>query len=168
MTNKIGVYAGTFDVLTNGHTWMIENGAKLLDTLYVSLGDNPAKKTMFSLEERTEMLRQATAGIENVVITAFPLMFLMDYAMSINAQFVLRGIRSVADYEYERGMRHVNNDIEREITTVFLMPPRELAEISSSMVKSLIGPAGWERVVKKYVPDPVFKKLMEVYHGKEI
>lgn len=167
MNKKIAVYAGTFDPITNGHLWMIENGAKLFDTLYFSIGDNPAKKTMFSLAEREEMLKQATAGIENVIVTSFPLMFLMDYAMSIGAQFVLRGIRNVSDYEYERGMRHVNNDIEREITTVFLMPPRDLAEISSSMVKSLIGPAGWERVVKKYVPEPVFKKLLEVCHGKE-
>jgi pantetheine-phosphate adenylyltransferase len=72
---------------------------------------------------------------------------------------VLRGIRSSGDYEYERVMRHINADMAPEITTVFLMPPRDIAEVSSNMIKSLIGPDGWEDIVRRYVPEPVFAML---------
>ena len=79
---------------------------------------------------------------------------------------MLRGIRTAGDYEYERTMRYVNSDLNPGITTVFLQPPREFVEISSSVVKGLIGPDGWETAVKRYVPDPVFEKLREVVLGK--
>jgi pantetheine-phosphate adenylyltransferase len=77
----------------------------------------------------------------------------------MDAKYVLRGIRSSSDYEYERVMRHINADMAPEITTVFLMPPRDIAELSSSMIKSLTGPTGWEETVRRYVPEPVFQAL---------
>ncbi len=77
----------------------------------------------------------------------------------MHADYILRGIRSSNDYEYERVMRHINGDMAPEITTTFLMPPRDIAELSSSMVKSLIGPDGWEQSVRRYVPAPVFEAL---------
>ena len=79
----------------------------------------------------------------------------------MDAQFILRGIRSPHDYEYERVMRHINGDMAPEINTVFLMPPRDKAELSSSMVMGLIGPEGWEESVHRYVPNPVFEALKE-------
>ena len=85
---------------------------------------------------------------------------MVDYAREQGAQFILRGIREAADYEFERKMRYVNADLAPHIDTVFLMPPREIAEISSTMVKGLVGPTGWENVVKQYVPDPVFQRLV--------
>ena len=85
--------------------------------------------------------------------------YLVDYAKKMGAAYVLRGIRSPNDYEYERVMRHINADMAPEITTVFLMPPRDIAELSSSMIKSLTGPEGWEETVKRYVPPQVFKVL---------
>ena len=85
--------------------------------------------------------------------------YLINYARGIGAQFILRGIRCESDYEFERVMRNVNGDFDPHITTVFLMPPRDIAEVSSSMVKGLIGPEGWEAIVKQYVPAPVFKRL---------
>jgi pantetheine-phosphate adenylyltransferase/8-oxo-dGTP diphosphatase len=75
---------------------------------------------------------------------------------------VLRGIRSESDYEYERTMRHINSDLDRNICSVFLMPPRDIAEVSSSMVKGLVGPDGWQEVVRKYVPEPVYRRLLEL------
>lgn len=163
---KIAVYAGTFDPMTNGHLWMIEQGVKLFDQLVVAIGDNPDKRCVFTAEDRLWMLQCTTKQFKKLRIDTFPFQFLVDYAQSIGAQFVLRGIRNESDYEYERGMRHVNGDLNPDITVVFLMPPREIAEVASSMVKKLIGPEGWERVVRKYVPEPVFLKLKEAHNAK--
>lgn len=163
MTHRLAVYAGTFDPPTMGHLWMIEQGVALFDKLVVAIGVNPEKNCMFSVEERLEMLRQSTKHLQNVEITSFTNQFLISYARSIGARFVLRGIRSESDYEYERGMRNLNGDFDSEISTIFLIPPRSAAELSSSMVKGLVGPEGWEEVVKGYVPEAVFKKLQETH-----
>lgn len=79
---------------------------------------------------------------------------------------MLRGIRTESDYEYERTMRNINSDLNSGITTVFLMPPRGIAEVSSSMVKGLIGPEGWETIVRRYLPEPVFEKLKALHCAK--
>ena len=92
--------------------------------------------------------------------------YLIDFARERGAHFVLRGIRTESDYEYERAMRNINGDLAPGVTTVFLMPPREIAEVSSSLVKSLVGPAGWEDVVRKYVPDAVHAKLVEAVRAR--
>jgi len=160
---RIGVYAGSFDPLTKGHLWMIEQGARLFDRLTVAVGLNPDKKCAFPLEERLSMLRETTGPIRNVSIAAFTNKYLIHYAQSIGATHILRGIRSGTDYEFERSMRNINADLDSDICTVFLMPPRDIAEISSSMVKGLIGPAGWKAVVRKYVPQPVYRRLLQ-YH----
>lgn len=140
---------------------MVEQGAHLFDRLIVAVGVNPDKNSTFSLEERLRMLRECVQSIRNVTVTTFSNQFLIDYAVSIGSTHILRGVRSVADYEFERAMRHINDDLNSNISTVFLMPPRDIAEISSSMVKGLVGPAGWKRVVRKYVPDPVYKRLLQ-------
>ena len=162
---KLAVYAGSFDPLTIGHLWMIEQGARLFGDLVVAIGVNPDKRYQFSLGERLEMLRAATKRFRNVKIGSFGNQFLITYAKSMGATHILRGIRSESDYEYERVMRNINGDLSGEITTVFLMPPRDIAEISSSMVKGLIGPAGWEAIVKKYVPPAVFGRLVKAHHA---
>jgi pantetheine-phosphate adenylyltransferase len=160
-SRRTGVYAGSFDPITLGHVWMIEQGARLFDQLIVTVGINPDKKYTFTLEERLEMLRASVKTISNVSVTTFSNRYLIDYAQSIKTSYILRGIRSVGDYEFERTMRHINDDLDSSICTVFLMPPRDIAEISSSMVKGLIGPAGWKKVVRKYVPHPVYQRLVE-------
>lgn len=163
---KVGVYAGSFDPLTIGHLWMIEQGAMLFEKLVVAIGINPDKRYKFSLEERLMMLRQSTKRISNVEITSFSDQFLIKYAQTVGANFILRGIRSESDYEYERGMRNINGDLSPNITTIFLMPPRDIAEISSSMVKGLVGPQGWEKIVRDYVPKPVYTCLLKTFHDK--
>lgn len=167
MSEKLAVYAGTFDPLTFGHLWMIEQGALLFDHLHVAIGTNPEKKFMFSADERLALLQESTLQIPNVSRNIFPHQFLTRYAKSVGANIILRGIRNASDYEYERTMRNINGDLNSEITTVFLMPPREIAEISSSTVKGLLGPGGWEEIVGKYVPLPVLEKLKEVYCARE-
>lgn len=149
---KRAVYAGSFDPITNGHLWMIEQGVRLFDELVVAIGSNPDKRYTFTLAERMTMVRESLRHLPRVRVESFERQFLVHYAHSIGAQYILRGIRSQADYEYERGMRHLNNDLRPDIITVFLMPPREIAEVSSSMVKGLVGPEGWEEVVRQYAP----------------
>ncbi len=159
MDQRLAVYAGSFDPPTLGHVWMIEQGVALFDRLSVAVGVNPDKRTLFSLEERLAMLRETTASHDRVSVSSFSNRYLIDYARSIKAGFVLRGIRTAADFEYERAMRHINADLCPDITTVFLLPPRSIAEVSSSMVKGLVGPAGWEALVAQYVPAPVLARL---------
>lgn len=157
---KRGIYAGSFDLLTNGHLWMIVQGATLFDELIVAIGENTAKQYLFPLDERMAMLQDVVGGMPGVTLDSFHNQFLINYAQSVNAGFLLRGIRDVRDYEFERGMRYVNCDLHADISTVFLIPPREMVEISSSFVKGLIGPHGWQDVVQRYVPAPVYQRLL--------
>lgn len=158
---RTAVYAGSFDPLTNGHLWMIEQGLQLFDHLYVAIGSNPSKNYTFTVEERLKLLRESLPSCERLTISHFDNRYLVDYANEVDAHNILRGIRSSADYEYERVMRHINGDMAPDINTVFLMPPRDIAELSSSMVKGLIGPDGWEDTVRRYVPVAVFEKLKQ-------
>jgi pantetheine-phosphate adenylyltransferase len=155
------VYAGSFDPPTLGHLWMIEEGARLFESLTVAVGTNPDKTDAFTVEERISMLTSITNGIDanNVDVAVFDNRYLVHYARSVGAHYILRGIRSPADFEYERVMRHINSDICPDITTVFLMPPRQIAEVSSSLVKGMVGPKGWEETVQTFVPEVVFDML---------
>jgi pantetheine-phosphate adenylyltransferase len=157
---KTCVYAGSFDPPTNGHMYMIEKGAELFDRLIVAVGVNPNKSYTFSLATRLELLRECTRGLGNVEVDSFEGQFLAHYAQSRGASHILRGIRSDEDYRFEHAMRNVNEDLEPGITTVFLIPPREICEVSSSFVKGLVGFEGWEEVVKPYVPEPVHRRLL--------
>ena len=122
------IYAGSFDPVTEGHMYMIREGAKLFDRFIIAVGDNPEKTSTFTLEERLDMLRSVTSRIKNVEVDHFSYQYLVNYAKSI--------------------------------TTVFLMPPREISEISSSFVRGLVGPRNWEKVVKEYLPGPVYKVFL--------
>lgn len=139
---------------------MVKEGLKLFDELVVSIGINPDKQYTFSLDERLDLLNECFGHPEGLVIDNFENKFLVHYADEKEARFILRGIRTESDYDYERGMRHINSDLKPDITSIFLMPPREIAEVSSSFVKSLIGPEGWHDIVKQYVPAPVYEALL--------
>ena len=156
---RTAVYAGSFDPPTNGHLWMIQRGLEVFDRLIVAIGSNPSKSYTFTVEERLELLRASIPSAERLTIAHFDNRYLVHYAKEQDAKFILRGIRGPNDYEYERVMRHINSDMAPEIDTVFLMPPRDIAELSSSMIKGLIGPTGWEDIVRRYVPHPVFEAL---------
>jgi len=162
---RLGVYAGSFDPVTVGHLWMIKQGVLLFDRLVVAIGTNLEKRYTFTVEDRLGMLRESLKSFRNVSVVPFSNRYLIHFAQSLGATHVLRGIRSESDYEYERTMRYINGDLDREICTVFLMPPRDIAEVSSSMVKGLVGPEGWQEVVRKYVPDPVYQRLVDCTVG---
>jgi len=160
-TFRRAVYAGSFDPLTMGHLHMIREGARLFDEVIVAVGVNPGKKYTFTLDERLVLLKKCIAGLKNVRLGHFENKFLVEYAREVGAHYVLRGIRNAHDFEFERTMRQVNGDIDPQIATVFLMPPRELSEVSSSFVKGLVGPKGWPRVVKPYLPAPIYREFVK-------
>ena len=149
------VYAASFDPITNGHLWVIEQGERLFDELIVAIGSNPDKQYEFSLDERVDLVKASLAGHGKATVDTYENRFLVEYARSRGAEFVLRGIRTELDYQYERSMKYINSDLDADVVTIFLMPPREIAEVSSSVVKSLVGFNGWETVLEKYVPPPV-------------
>ncbi|MGB0716711.1 MAG: pantetheine-phosphate adenylyltransferase [Phycisphaerae bacterium] len=166
----LAVYAGSFDPPTNGHVWMIREGARMFDSLNVAVGTNPDKRSTFSMELRRSWLEQIVSDVvhdlngegesmPSVEVTSFENRFLVEYAYSLGATFILRGIRNETDYTYERTMRLINADLHPTITTVFLMPPRDLCEVSSSSLKGMIGPKGWQDVVQRYLPPCVFDHL---------
>ncbi len=142
---------------------MIEQGVALFERLVVAVGINPEKRYTFPLEGRLTMLRESLRRFRNLSVTSFSNSYLIDYAQEIGATHILRGIRSESDYEYERTMRNINGDLDSGICTVFMMPPRDIAEVSSSMVMGLVGPKGWRTVVRKYVPAPVYRQLIETH-----
>ena len=163
---KKAVYAGSFDPVTNGHLWIIEQAAHMFDSLVVAIGKNTEKKYTFSLADRLELLTAVTTQFPNIEVTHFENEFLVSYAKRIGAKFMVRGIRNAPDYEYEKGMRYINSDVCREINTIFLIPPRKYTEVSSSLVKDLAGSIGWEDVAKKYIPDPVMAKMLSWHKEK--
>ena len=155
------MYAASFDPITNGHLWVIEQGKRLFDDLIVAIGTNPDKRYEFSIEERLSLVQASLAGHTKAVVETYENRFLVEYARSRGADFVLRGIRTELDYQYERSMKYINSDLDEGVVTVFLMPPREISEVSSSVVKGLIGLNGWEQVLANYVPPPVHAAFVQ-------
>ena len=157
---RTAVYAGSFDPITNGHLWVIDKGARLFDDLIVVIGNNPEKKYTFSEEERINMVLKSLRHIRgshvlNIKITSLGNLFLTDFAKSKNANWILRGVRSEKDYQYEVDMLDQNKKTSPEIETIFLTPPPELRRVSSSFVKGLVGPNDWENWIKDHLPTAI-------------
>ncbi len=154
------VYPGTFDPVTYGHVDLIKRGAALFDHLYVAVLKNTDKLPLFNVDERVDMLEEATKGFQNVSITTFDGL-LVGYAEKLGASVIVRGIRAVSDYEYELQMAMMNRRLSSRIETVFMMPAEAYSYLSSRLVKeiSLLGgsvnglvPPGVERRLKKKHP----------------
>ena len=138
MAERIGVYPGTFDPITLGHLDIIRRGAKLVDRLIIGVTTNPSKNPMFTPEERMESVRREVAdqGIDNVEVVGFNAL-LMKFARKQGASVIVRGLRAVADFEYEYQMAGMNQKIDAEIETVFLMADVGLQPIASKLVKEI-------------------------------
>lgn len=158
---RIGVYPGTFDPITLGHADIIRRGAKLVDRLIVGVTTNPSKNPMFSPEERIAMVEREVAaiGIGNVEVVGFNAL-LMKFAERQGATIVIRGLRAVADFEYEYQMAGMNQQLNSGVETVFLMADVSLQPIASKLVKEIalfggeIGP-----FVSKPVCDDVMARV---------
>lgn len=153
------LYAGSFDPTTNGHMWVVEEGARLFDELVVVVGQNPHKKGVWSREERVAILTECCAHLDNVEVRHFDGRYLVRVAAELGARYLLRGLRNAADFAYEQTIHNVNRDLEPTVETVFLVTPRELAEVSSSTVRGMVGFEGWQDVVARYVPMPVLRRM---------
>lgn len=149
------LYPGTFDPPTNGHVDLVQRGAKLFDHLTVAILVNPVKNPLFTVDERVEMLKEATAGIGNVSVATFDGM-MVDFARQQGASAVLRGIRAISDYEHEFQMALMNRRLAPDIETVFLQPAGRYSFVSSRMVKEVFSFGG---DVGGLVPANVLKRL---------
>lgn len=137
MTRRIGVYPGTFDPITLGHISIIRRGAKLVDELVIGVTTNASKSPMFTLDERMAMVEREIGSIsENVRVVAFDSL-LMKFAEREGASVIVRGLRAVADFEYEYQMAGMNQQLNAKVETVFLMADVALQPIASKLVKEI-------------------------------
>ena len=149
MTTRIGVYPGTFDPITLGHMDIIRRGAKLVDRLVIGVTTNPSKNPMFTLEERMAMVERECATLDaDIRVVSFDLL-LMDFAEREGATVIVRGLRAVADFEYEYQMAGMNQQLNDRIETVFLMADVALQPIASRLVKEI---AIFGGEIGKFVP----------------
>jgi pantetheine-phosphate adenylyltransferase len=137
MTVRTGVYPGTFDPITLGHMDIIRRGAKLVDRLVIGVTTNPSKSPMFSVEERMAMVRREVEGIAGEIHVVSFDSLLMDFAEREGAAIIVRGLRAVADFEYEYQMAGMNQQLNNTIETVFLMADVALQPIASRLVKEI-------------------------------
>ncbi|HEX8223959.1 MAG TPA: pantetheine-phosphate adenylyltransferase [Allosphingosinicella sp.] len=149
---RTGVYPGTFDPITLGHMDIIRRGAHLVDRLVIGVTTNPSKSPMFTVEERMAMVRREIAVIEGEVDVVSFDSLLMDFAEREGASLILRGLRAVADFEYEYQMAGMNQQLNDEIETVFLMADVSLQPIASRLVKEI---ARYGGKIEKFVPPAV-------------
>ncbi len=136
---RVGLYPGTFDPITNGHTDIIGRAVKLVDRLVIGVAINIGKEPMFTLEERVELVREETARLfpaAEIVVQPFDSL-LMHFARHVGASVIIRGLRAVADFEYEFQMTAMNQQLDREIETVFLMADPRHQAIASRLVKEI-------------------------------
>ncbi len=162
MKSKKAIYAGSFDPLTHGHLWVIQRAGQLFDELTIAIGENPDKKYLFSTKQRQSHIAIALEKLQlsaKVNIAVIDNKFLVKYAWENKIPYLVRGIRTPNDFDYEFVMNQVNRELAPKVETIYLIPPSEMAQVSSSMAKGLVGPEGWETAIKKYVPDHVLRDL---------
>lgn len=135
--NKISIYPGTFDPITNGHYDIIARALNLFDEVIVAVADSRDKKPLFSLEQRVFMAKAATSHLKNVTVLSFDTLT-VDFAAKQNADILIRGLRAISDFEYELQLGYLNNSLNDNIETVYLMPNLKHAFISSSIVRNLL------------------------------
>jgi pantetheine-phosphate adenylyltransferase len=152
LSQRIGVYPGTFDPITRGHMDIIRRGAKLVDRLVIGVTTNPSKSPMFSLPERLAMVEREVADVTgDIRVVSFDSL-LMDFAEREHASVIVRGLRAVADFEYEYQMAGMNQQINPRVETVFLMADVSLQPIASRLVKEI---ALYGGDISKFVPPAV-------------
>jgi len=154
---RIGVYPGTFDPITLGHMDIIRRGAKLVDKLVIGVTTNASKSPMFGVEERLAMVRRETADLgEGVEVVSFDSL-LMDFAERMGAAVIVRGLRAVADFEYEYQMAGMNQQLNNRVETVFLMADVALQPIASRLVKEI---ALYGGAIHRFVPERVVQEVV--------
>ena len=159
---KVAVYPGTFDPITLGHLDIIRRGAHLVDKLVIGVTTNPSKEPMFSVEERLAMVRREVSDIRGQIEVVEFDSLLMDFAQAQGATAILRGLRAVADFEYEFQMAGMNQQLNDNIETVFLMADVSLQPIASKLVKEI---ARFGGAINKFVTPAVARDVRRHLNG---
>ncbi len=159
---KTIIYPGTFDPITNGHLDLIERASAMFDQVLIAVAYSEKKKPMFTLEERIDLCQRATAHLPNIAIKQYSNL-LVDFARDNNARFVLRGVRAIADFEYELQLANMNRAMYPEFETVFLTPVEGFAFISSTLVREIASMGG---NADQFVPPVVVEALHQRFPGK--
>lgn len=152
---KICIYPGSFDPITYGHIDIIDRASKIADKLIVAVLNNSDKKSLFSVDERVEMIKESIGNYENVEVESFDGL-LVDYAKKKNAKIIIRGLRAITDFEYELQMAQTNRELINDIDTVFLLTNLKYSYLSSSIVKQV---ASFDGDISKFVTPSVAEKL---------
>ncbi len=153
------VYPGTFDPVTYGHLDVIKRGSKIFDELVVAVGHNPLKDPLFTINERMDMISKNTKNISNIKVDCFKGM-LIDYMKEMQTNVILRGIRTVSDFEYEFQRALTNRVLKADIETVFIMTSQEYSFLNSSLIKEAVSLGG---DISKFVPSDVEKLLQQKF-----
>lgn len=154
---KRAIYPGTFDPITNGHIDIITRASKMFDKVILAIAASPSKKPMFDLDERVALARQAIAHLDNVEVVGFSDL-MANFARDQQANILIRGLRAVADFEYEMQLAHMNRHLMPDLESVFLMPSKEWSFISSSLVKEV---ARHQGDVTHFLPANVHQALID-------
>jgi pantetheine-phosphate adenylyltransferase len=157
------IYPGSFDPITNGHMNLIERALHIFDKVVVAVANNPDKKSLFTVEEKKEMIQKSVNDNPRIIVDSFDGL-LVDYARHIGIHVVLRGLRAMSDFEYEFQMTFMNRKLDRGIDTIFMMTGLRWFYVSSNMIKSA-SKSGAN--VKGLVPDIVYEKLMKKLKDKQ-
>ena len=152
-------FSGTLDPITNGHMWVIGEARELADEVVVLLSENPGKKPQFSSARRKQIIERSVAGKgwTNVSVLIVHGDYTARAAKRMGIDFLIRGIRSTADFDYENLIQQANVDVLHGAKTLFVMPPRDLGSVSSSFVRNLQGPVGWHWTTKQFMPAPAYE-----------
>ncbi|MCH7926551.1 MAG: pantetheine-phosphate adenylyltransferase [Deltaproteobacteria bacterium] len=161
--DKIAIYAGSFDPFTKGHQNVIDRGLRVFDKIIVALAHNVSKKTIFSFDDRIEIIKEIYKDRDNIVVDSFEGL-LVDYSKKIGTSVLLRGMRSVSDFEYELQMALANKTLYSEIETIFIVTDSKYSHISSSLIREIVSLGG---SVKKMVPGVVERRLKEKQKQKK-
>ncbi len=157
---KRAVYPGSFDPITFGHIDIIERSAKMVDELVIAVLRNSAKNSLFSLEERVNMIKEVTKDLPNVKVETFDGL-LVDYMRQIDATIIIRGLRAVTDFEYELQIAQMNRVLKDNAETIFLMTNLQYSYLSSSLVKEI---ASYGGDISKFVPNELIDRIYTKYN----
>jgi pantetheine-phosphate adenylyltransferase len=154
-SERIAIYPGSFDPITNGHVDIIERGIKLFDRVIVAILVHAEKRPLFAVADRLAMIREVFHGQTSVDVDTFDGL-LVDYARKRRASAIVKGVRSVADFEYEKQMAQMNRSLNGDVETVFMMPAAQWSHVSSSLIKEVAALGG---AIAGLVPPPVAARL---------
>lgn len=158
MEKKIALFPGSFDPITKGHKSIVERALPMFDRIVVAVGTNTAKNSVFPLEKRIEWIEKTFAQYDNVEVVTFNSLT-VDFCRQIGAKYILRGLRNSTDFQYERNIARINQELDSEIETIFLMTKPDDAAISSSLVREILS---FGRDVSQFIPEEITININDI------